>query len=219
MAGKKTKIKIKWKIFVSGSANQILLIIWPALCNKQTLMLVLWCVNEKWANHIWQLIWALLLCFMWVLLLSLVQLCWISAGWPLAQIAPHAHCSCWCSCRRARETDPCGGRRGRGPEPPEGGGDVQHRGRQVEEEELPEGSADGCVNHCERYRLLKDCCLLLKGWVSMRLIHRAYVGQIPWGNVCVKLKFRGDVREKRDEKQIPRDLGIKKNVPFNYLLY
>lgn len=68
------------------------------------------------------------------------------------KFAPNAHPSCWGSCGSAWKADPGGGGSGRGPEPPEGGRDVQHRGRELEEEEFAAGGSDGCFHHCERYR-------------------------------------------------------------------
>lgn len=71
-------------------------------------------------------------------------------------LAPHAHPSRWGSCGSAGKTNPGGGRSGRGPEPPEGGGDVQHRGREVEEEERSAGGVDGSIHHCERCGLCQN---------------------------------------------------------------
>lgn len=70
------------------------------------------------------------------------------AGGSLDNLTPHAQPSRWCSCGSAGKANPGSGRSGGGPEPPEGGGDVQHRGREVEKEERSAGGLDGCLHHC-----------------------------------------------------------------------
>lgn len=67
------------------------------------------------------------------------------------KLGPNAHSSCRGSRGGAGEADPGGGRSGRRTDPSEGGGDVQHRGREMEEEECSAGSTDGCIHHCKRY--------------------------------------------------------------------
>lgn len=71
----------------------------------------------------------------------------------MVKLVPHAHTSRWCSCGSAGKTNPGGGRSGRRPESSEGGGDVQHGGREVEEKKLSAGSINGCIHHRERYTL------------------------------------------------------------------
>lgn len=75
----------------------------------------------------------------------------LSTGGPLDKSGSDAQPSCRGGRGCSREADPGGGRSGRGPEPPEGGGDVQHRRGEVEEEELPTRSPDGYIHHHERY--------------------------------------------------------------------
>lgn len=71
-------------------------------------------------------------------------------GGPMDMPALYAHPPCR-RCRGSpREADPGGGRSGRRPETVEGGGNVQHGGREVEEEERPAGGPDGRVYHCQR---------------------------------------------------------------------
>lgn len=82
----------------------------------------------------------------------------VLAGGPVDKLAPNAHSSCWCSCGSAGKTNPGGWGSGRGPEPPEGGGDVQHRGREVAEKECSSGGLNGCIHHCERYRIYSEKC-------------------------------------------------------------
>lgn len=82
--------------------------------------------------------------------------CAVFVGGPVDKLAPNAHSSCWCSCGSAGKTNPGGWRSRRGPEPPEGGGDVQHRRREVAEKECSSGGLNGCIHHCERYRLYSE---------------------------------------------------------------
>jgi len=82
---------------------------------------------------------------------ELVSLVPVSAGRPLDDFTPHAHPARRGGRGRAGKANPGGGRGGRGPEPPEGGRDVQHGGRQVEEEERPARGLDGSVHRRERY--------------------------------------------------------------------
>lgn len=69
------------------------------------------------------------------------------------QRAPHAQPTSRCCCGRAGEATAGRGRSGRGPKPPEGGGDLQHRGREVEEKEQSAGGLNGRIHHCQRFTL------------------------------------------------------------------
>lgn len=97
----------------------------------------------------------LLALFVWVDLVAMVSVCFcLPAGRPLDKFTPDAHSSCWGGCGSPRKADPGSGRSGRGPESCQGGGDVQHRGREVEEEERSSGGPHGGFHHSQRYKLL-----------------------------------------------------------------
>lgn len=67
--------------------------------------------------------------------------------------APHAHAPSRCRCGSAGEATAGCGRSGRGPKSPEGGGDLQHGGREVEKKERAAGGLNGRIHHCQRFTL------------------------------------------------------------------
>lgn len=69
------------------------------------------------------------------------------------KLAPHGHASSRCSCDSAGEATAGCGRSGRGPKPPEGGGDLQHGGREVEEKERSAGGLNGRIHQRQRFTL------------------------------------------------------------------
>lgn len=98
------------------------------------------------------------------------------SGGLLDRLGPDAHPPRRRGRGRAGEADPGGGRSGRRPAPSEGGGDVQHGGRQVEEEERAAGGPDGRVHHCERYPRLRSNS---SGFIFLLVMNPVKIKQLP----------------------------------------
>lgn len=98
----------------------------------------------------------------------------VPAGGSVDKLAPHAHASSGRGCGGAGETTAGCGRSGGGPKPPEGGGDLQHGGREVEEKERSAGGLNGHIHHCQRFTL---SCLSSQNCSHCRKVQqsRAYV--------------------------------------------